>query len=312
MNFTNYKCPVCESRFKEEDDVVVCPDCGTPHHRECYLKNSHCFYENKHGEIIEKLLAEKENSEEKNNQESFENQRASEDFKEADFETAKEEISNIFEQVEENSWDKNTINGEPFLNYGAAIGKNEKYYILRFKMIEKRNARGVWNGAAFLVPFAWSLYRKMYKIAAVILALYMLFFGALGYHLFGNGEIIKATEACIQEDPDFSVKILEYSNGKDGVKLTPAQTKFVELIENIEIPVWIEILNYIIIFGVRIFMGMKATPLYMSKLEKSIKAGRSKGFTEERLRMYLSRKNGTFPIILAGIVGFFEIQIFLM
>ncbi len=311
MNFSNYKCPVCENVFTEEDDVVVCPDCGTPHHRECFIKNNKCFNEDKHGAIIEKLLAE-EKTELKNSEETLENERDFEDIKNSDFESAKEEINNIFKQVEDNSWDKNTINGEPFANYAAAIGKNEKYYILRFKMMEKQNAKGVWNGVAFLVPFAWALYRKMYKIAAIVLALYMLFFGVLSYCLFGSGELMDATIACAEEDPDFSLKILEYANGEEGVTLTPAQTELMEMIKKTEIPVWVEVLNYVIIFGTRMFMGMRATPLYMKKIQISIRKAREKGLTEEHLRMYLSRKNGTLPIILAGIAGFFEIQIFLM
>ena len=40
--FTNKLCPVCEKRFGEKDDIVVCPECGTPHHRECYAKNNSC------------------------------------------------------------------------------------------------------------------------------------------------------------------------------------------------------------------------------------------------------------------------------
>ena len=50
MEFTNYKCPVCDKQFKSDDDVVVCPECGTPHHRECYDKLEHCFYEEKHSD----------------------------------------------------------------------------------------------------------------------------------------------------------------------------------------------------------------------------------------------------------------------
>lgn len=50
MEFTQYKCPVCDERFKNGDDVVVCPECGAPHHRECYEKSGHCAYEDKHSE----------------------------------------------------------------------------------------------------------------------------------------------------------------------------------------------------------------------------------------------------------------------
>ncbi len=50
MEFTKYKCPVCCEWFKSGDDIVVCPECGTPHHRECYEKLNHCCYEDKHSE----------------------------------------------------------------------------------------------------------------------------------------------------------------------------------------------------------------------------------------------------------------------
>ena len=36
MRFENQVCPVCEEKFKENDEIVVCPECGTPHHRDCY------------------------------------------------------------------------------------------------------------------------------------------------------------------------------------------------------------------------------------------------------------------------------------
>lgn len=38
----NEKCPVCDSFFSADDDIVICPVCGTPHHRECYNKLGHC------------------------------------------------------------------------------------------------------------------------------------------------------------------------------------------------------------------------------------------------------------------------------
>ena len=42
MDFYKYKCPVCNKQFKESDDIVVCPDCGAPHHRECWEKEGKC------------------------------------------------------------------------------------------------------------------------------------------------------------------------------------------------------------------------------------------------------------------------------
>lgn len=48
-NYVGLKCPVCGKEFTAEDDIVVCPKCGAPYHRECYAKNGKCVYEEKHG-----------------------------------------------------------------------------------------------------------------------------------------------------------------------------------------------------------------------------------------------------------------------
>ena len=40
--FTDKLCPVCRVRFTDNSDVVVCPECGTPHHRACYAKTDSC------------------------------------------------------------------------------------------------------------------------------------------------------------------------------------------------------------------------------------------------------------------------------
>lgn len=40
--YTHLKCPVCNEEFLEDSDVVVCPICGTPHHRECYKNLGRC------------------------------------------------------------------------------------------------------------------------------------------------------------------------------------------------------------------------------------------------------------------------------
>ncbi len=42
-------CPVCQKKFQKEDDIVVCPVCGAPHHRACFLETGHCHFEETHG-----------------------------------------------------------------------------------------------------------------------------------------------------------------------------------------------------------------------------------------------------------------------
>ncbi len=42
-NYNGSKCIVCGKEFEENDDIVVCPDCGTPYHRDCYNQEGKCI-----------------------------------------------------------------------------------------------------------------------------------------------------------------------------------------------------------------------------------------------------------------------------
>lgn len=48
MDYNKYSCPVCSEKFQNDDDIVVCPECGTPHHRHCYELLGHCYNTPKH------------------------------------------------------------------------------------------------------------------------------------------------------------------------------------------------------------------------------------------------------------------------
>lgn len=50
MKYENEICPYCGNEFAEGDDIVVCPDCGTPHHRACWFAHGHCAVEDRHAE----------------------------------------------------------------------------------------------------------------------------------------------------------------------------------------------------------------------------------------------------------------------
>lgn len=47
--YEGYICPVCKRKFQETDDIVACPQCGAPHHRECWKQEGHCHFEADHG-----------------------------------------------------------------------------------------------------------------------------------------------------------------------------------------------------------------------------------------------------------------------
>lgn len=49
IDYTGLQCPICGKTFTEQDDIVVCPECGAPHHRECYTAHGRCGCAEHHG-----------------------------------------------------------------------------------------------------------------------------------------------------------------------------------------------------------------------------------------------------------------------
>ena len=307
MKFLNYKCPICEKQFEEDDDIVVCPDCGTPHHRECYKENGKCSNWDNHGanQPIEVDFTDvKDDTNEEENT----------DFAEAEIcenkgENTQQIVQDIFEEINNQNKDY-CINNKHVSFYEAALKKNQKFYIPRFMLIDKTKKGVSWNVVAFFVPFAWSIYRKMYKIALIILALYVILFSLVGYTIFSDEEIMASYTECLQEDPYFYEDIILYKSNKSDVSLTEKQAKFNTLSESFELPLAIRIYSYVVIYGVRMLMGIYATNLYYKKLTKNIEKVDALELSPDMKRSVLYRKYGTFPFIIVAIIGFFELQMF--
>ena len=50
MDFNGQKCPACGRSFDQDDDIVVCPVCGTPQHRSCWDERGECANAARHAE----------------------------------------------------------------------------------------------------------------------------------------------------------------------------------------------------------------------------------------------------------------------
>lgn len=53
MDYKGHKCASCHKVLTEQDDVVICPECGAPYHRDCYAKEGKCVFSAKHASGFE-------------------------------------------------------------------------------------------------------------------------------------------------------------------------------------------------------------------------------------------------------------------
>ncbi len=179
LNGSEKSCAVCHAYLFDEDDVVYCPICGAPHHRECYNRINHCALEEFHGtdKQYDKLKAQTETKTTADNRQNdnaeglitcgmchekyaFSNNscpkcgapniaRAGGSFVSFDFLGGVPADYDIGEG----------ITAEEAKRFVAA---NTPRYIPKFAMLTPKN-KASWNWMAFLFPAPWMLSRKMYK-----------------------------------------------------------------------------------------------------------------------------------------------------
>lgn len=169
MDYKKELCPICLKEFAEGDDIVVCPECGTPHHRECWKENGCCANTANHGENFE--WHKTQQSEEPAPQPDFSAQQGNTNapFQMPDFDplsTSDERFENLC-MAGVNAGKDETTDGMRIGDIAFYIQQNARHYINKFI----KNKKVTFNWAALLFGPAWFFYRKLYKAGAVFLAL---------------------------------------------------------------------------------------------------------------------------------------------
>ena len=162
-------CVRCHSYLFEDDDVVYCPVCGAPHHRQCYNDLGHCALEEFHGtenEYKREIVIKKE--------EVIETPKIKCSMCGEEYDPSLGKCPNCssanFSRIVVNSFDflggvpkdedlGDGVTAEEAKNFVFA---NTHRYIPKFAAF-KNKKKVSWNWMAFLFPGAWMLSRKMYK-----------------------------------------------------------------------------------------------------------------------------------------------------
>jgi len=314
MKFENQICPVCEKVFTENEEIVVCPECGTPHHKECYFSLGECKNKSLHSEGFSYKPKEKETEkldviiEDDVKKVSDIIDVVNVEYKDKDSENNEElrgTIEELFKNINGKTTDQVLINKTPSSFYEVAVGENQNYYMPRFLILEGTNKKTLVNFFAFLFPLGWSVYRKMYKLAILVFCIYIAFMGISVGPLLMNDEIMTTMEQCVIDDPNTMQNILAYQNGQ-SVKLSKNEAHLLNLLKQAELPDSVYIGKYVFLLGIRFFIGLNATNLYKKKLEKNIKQVMELPLDDNGKKKFLKSKYGVTPMAIAIVIGFIE------
>ena len=196
LNTEGISCVRCHAYLFPEDDIVYCPVCGAPHHRECYNQLGHCALEEFHGtdrqyDKVKAREAEQNAAEMPNTGENAEGlitcQMCHEKYDFALNACPKCGAPNIakaggsfvnFDFLGGVPADYDIGDGITADEAKRFVAANTPRYIPKFAVLNAKNKLS-WNWLAFLFPCGWMLSRKMYKngiIAGLLTVISTLFY----------------------------------------------------------------------------------------------------------------------------------------
>lgn len=178
MKYTGEKCLICNETFEKDDDVVVCPECGTPYHRHCYKEKGYCINSELHesGGIWKRIKDEntsqnninnnQENlSETEKNVEEFTNINDSEreSFNQSGDGFIRFELNKPLYGLDPNE----EFEGVKMVEMFSFIKTNTLYYIPLFKKMKDMGSKISFNISSFLFPYFYFAHRKMWLMAII-------------------------------------------------------------------------------------------------------------------------------------------------
>lgn len=159
----NLSCSLCHSYLFQEDDVVYCPVCGAPHHRECYNSIGHCALEQTHGTDMQyDKLKQKQQEEQEKNPPNEEPKTDGQGGFNPPFNSPI--YFDLLGGVPKEQLIDEDVTAEDAAKF---VFSNTMRYIPKFAKLG-RQSKISWNFLAFLFPCGWFLSRKMYKNGLIV------------------------------------------------------------------------------------------------------------------------------------------------
>ena len=173
------KCPVCKSYMFDDEEIVFCPVCGQPSHKECYNRVGKCPLEEYHGTDMQYKKPETAEEAKEPPKEPDINNEPPQNFRAIPFTMERLGAVDPYGGVDQNTVIEDEITAKEVKD---AVAVNTQYYIPKFLQINK-NKKTSWNFAAFLIPESYFFFRKCYKVGFLAFMLSVISLALLNYPL---------------------------------------------------------------------------------------------------------------------------------
>lgn len=192
ISYTGEECIVCKEKFTDSDDVVVCPECGTPYHRSCYKEKNGCInaalHESGGSWMAESIIKKNISSVKKvcpecafiNSEDASRCRNCGTELEGRECRTIDLSDQKVVRIELDADADYFGLNPMEIMDEstGITIGEmadyartNKLYYMLSFRKLKKAAVKFSINFIAFLFPEIYCAGRKMYLEAFIVLIL---------------------------------------------------------------------------------------------------------------------------------------------
>ncbi len=343
MTYKGVKCEVCNNNFGEDDNIVVCPVCGTPHHRECWNGLGHCVNEQMHGSGYV-WTAPSAQEEEKTRAQTmcsrcgapidpaaaicpncgrpasgsvrpgediicpicgFVNEYGVDKCKKCSAPLFTEGTDEEFSFADDAFAADAKLNDIPNREYVEYIGRNRSRYLSSFYALSGQGRNISVNWGAMLFGPVWFFYRKMPKIGVLLIAAVFAFELLLG--MIGLDEATKKYYRSIFE---LFPRIVsgEVGTSEANDRLTTLYNEYTAS-DRSRLSVASEWLESILTVSIHVFCGLFADRLYFRSVKRKILAARPKCTSLPEYYAYLNRKGGVSPgLAVAGAAILFAVS----
>lgn len=302
MDFIGNQCPVCEQYFHADDDVVVCPECGTPHHRACYESLNHCANEELHKDGYDFSQDEVHNDNadvvickscgKENDKYQFFCKYCAAPLRAEERNQAQQDA----QQQQQQAPFGNAANGMPYnmpfldplggvpadtdlgddVTAGEAakyVKQNTPYFVRIFSNIKNFN-RSKFNFAAALFSGGYLLYRKMYALGAFIFGIEVALYAAMIYVVYSSRNLYEQFFKAYSSGVAKSSEFLSNLSAADAFKL------------------YVPALVYILLIAVMVIIGANFNRWYMKHCKAEITKIKLNAKEDENPETLLQTKGG--------------------